>query len=594
MLACKVPRRGEREAASMATGEISAGLALLARLKRLGVDYLFANAGTDFPPIIEALAAARRHGLELPEALAIPHENAAMGMAHGYYYATGRAQAVMLHTNVGLANGVIGAINAATDNVPILMMSGRTPVTEQDRFGARTVPIGWGQEMRDQTALVREVTKWDYELRFPEQVRSLLDRAHAIAHSTPKGPVYLALPREVLAEACPDPALDAAPTMRPAIAAPSPADLAVAARLLAGAERPLIIAQRGAGTAETFAAFAHWVEDWAFPVSQYWAVQLALAGDHPMQIGSDPGPWLEQADVVLVIDALAPWWPDRHKLAPGATVIQLGPDPLQSRFPVRNFPSEIALVGETGPALEALIAAMAPLQPADPGRIEARRWAIAKRSQVTREAVIAAAHQGRGAPMSKGWISHCLGRALRGGAAAGQRATVLSELGCPLDQLALEQHDSWYQEPQSGGLGWSLPTAMGIQLADPERLVIATMGDGAYMFANPSACHQVAEALGLPVVILVLNNGEWGAVRRSVAGLYPKGEAMAANRMPLTALAPSPDFVKTAEASRAYGEDVTEGEALPAALERAIKIATGERRPALLNIRTAPSPAGGP
>jgi acetolactate synthase-1/2/3 large subunit len=204
MLACKVPRRGEREAASMATGEISAGLALLARLKRLGVDYLFANAGTDFPPIIEALAAARRHGLELPEALAIPHENAAMGMAHGYYYATGRAQAVMLHTNVGLANGVIGAINAATDNVPILMMSGRTPVTEQDRFGARTVPIGWGQEMRDQTALVREVTKWDYELRFPEQVRSLLDRAHAIAHSTPKGPVYLALPREVLAEACPE------------------------------------------------------------------------------------------------------------------------------------------------------------------------------------------------------------------------------------------------------------------------------------------------------------------------------------------------------------------------------------------------------
>ncbi|MGY8961015.1 MAG: thiamine pyrophosphate-requiring protein, partial [Alphaproteobacteria bacterium] len=76
------------------------------------------------------------------------------------------------------SNGVTGLINAATDNIPILLMSGRTPVTEQNRFGARTVPIGWGQEMRDQTAMVREPCKWDYELRFPEQTPELLDRAY--------------------------------------------------------------------------------------------------------------------------------------------------------------------------------------------------------------------------------------------------------------------------------------------------------------------------------------------------------------------------------------------------------------------------------
>ncbi len=98
----------------------------------------------------------------------------------------------MLHTNVGLSNGATGAINAATDRVPMLLMSGRTPTVEEGRFGARTVPIGWGQEMRDQPALVREACKWDYELRFPEQVPQLLDRAHAIATSTPQGPVYLA------------------------------------------------------------------------------------------------------------------------------------------------------------------------------------------------------------------------------------------------------------------------------------------------------------------------------------------------------------------------------------------------------------------
>src|SRR5690606_21446558 len=135
---------------------LTAGGALLARLKSVGVDYIFANSGTDFPPIIEGLAEASAKDVPLPYALVMPHESAAMGMAHGYYLATGRAQAVMAHTNVGLANCATGAINAAVENIPVLLFSGRTPVTEAGRFGARTVPIGWGQEMRDQAALVRE------------------------------------------------------------------------------------------------------------------------------------------------------------------------------------------------------------------------------------------------------------------------------------------------------------------------------------------------------------------------------------------------------------------------------------------------------
>ena len=108
-----------------------------------------------------------------------------MSMAHGHYFATGRPAAVILHTNVGLANGAIGAINAATDHVPMIVMSGRTPTTESGRFGARTVPIGWGQEMRDQAALVREACKWEYEVRFPEQVPELLDRALRDRHQHP-------------------------------------------------------------------------------------------------------------------------------------------------------------------------------------------------------------------------------------------------------------------------------------------------------------------------------------------------------------------------------------------------------------------------
>ncbi len=561
---------------------VTAGGAIFPRLRALGIDYVFANSGTDFPPIIEGLAEAAAQGIELPKALVIPHEHAAMGMAHGYYLMTGRPQAVMLHTNVGLANGAIGAINAACEHIPMLLMSGRTPVTEASRFGARTVPIGWGQEMRDQTALVREACKWDYELKFPEQIAGLLDRAHAIAMSTPRGPAYLSLPREILCEPVPTEGLSAPATMQPVVTAPDPGALAQAAALLAEAERPLVIAQRGAGDAASFALFARWTEDWAIPVCSWWATHLALATDHPCHIGADPGPWLAEADVVVILDCLAPWWPDRHPLAPGARVINIGPDPIFSRFPVRNFRSDIAVAGESAATIPALAAAMEGL-PRDAGRIAHRRERIAKAARALHARLAAEATARTDAGITKAFVSRTLGEALEG-----RRSSVFSELGTQLGILPRRERNSWFQEPHSGGLGWSFPAALGARLADPERLCVATLGDGSYIFANPTACHQIAEALALPVLIVILNNAEWGAVRQSVAGLYPDGYASRANVMPLTGLAPSPEFTRIAEASGAWARKVTRTEALRPALDEAISVIETERRLALLDIRCLP------
>jgi acetolactate synthase-1/2/3 large subunit len=207
---------------------------------------------------------------------------------------------------------------------------------------------------------------------------------------------------------------------------------------------------------------------------------------------------------------------------------------------------------------------------------------IVERTAQIRGQVLAEAQRGNQQPMSKAYVSWCLSNAIQG-----YQATVLSELGCPLAPLDLRAANSWYQEPHSGGLGWSLPCAMGMQLADPERLIVATMGDGSYMFANPTACHQIMEAYGIPVLIIILNNAEWGAVRHSVQGLYPRGYASKTKRMPLTALAPSPDFTKTAEASRAWARQVTDPEQLPEMLKEAIRTVTGERRTALLDVKIA-------
>jgi acetolactate synthase I/II/III large subunit len=561
------------------TQPLNAGAALIVRLKALGVDYIFANSGTDFPPIIEGLASAKARGLDVPRALTIPHEHAAMGMAHGYYLMSGKAQAVMAHTDVGLANCAIGALNAHVEHIPVLLFSGRTPVTERGRFGSRTVPIGWGQEMRDQTALVREACKWDYELRFPEQAPDLADRALAIADSTPKGPVYVALPREVLCEPCPDTALNAPPRMRAHGAAPDPAALADLAARIAQARHPVIFAQHGAGNDDGFAALSRLVSGWGIPVCQYWANILALPTDHPMAAPGDPAPLLQRADLVICLDALAPWMPDAQDARPDAVVVQIGPNPLAQRTPIRNFRADIAIACDTGPAIVALEAALAAHRPTP--QVQARAAQLAIDHAATRTATLAAAAADSAPGMTKAQVARALSDALEG-----QDWTLLSELGVPMAPMRLTHRRAWFQEPHAGGLGWSFPAALGMQLAAPDRLIVATMGDGGYMFANPVACHQIAEALSLPILVIVLNNAEWGAVRQSVLGMYPDGHAAQANEMPLTGLSPSPDFCLIAQASRAFAARATNAAEFSQALSAALEHLHHRRNAALIEVTT--------
>ena len=372
--------------------------------------------------------------------------------------------------------------------------------------------------------------------------------------------------------------------MAPVSFAPTAAALEQAAALLANARNPVIVAQRGAGSAEGFAQLAALAEAWGIPVVQYWVIQLAMASDHPMSVGSNPEPWLSEADVVLVLDCLAPWSPEINKLAPGCKVIQAGPDPLYSRFPVRNFQADLSLAGETADIILGLARAMQPHLAARSDERSVRRARVAATADNIRAAVRRDAEKGgAGEQMTKAWVSLCLSRAIEG-----RDATVLSELGCPFDPLTLRTPGSWYQEPHSGGLGWSMPCALGMQLAQPDRLIIATMGDGSYMFANPVACHQIAEAMNLPVLVLVLNNREWGAVRQSVLGTYPDGYASRTNQMPLVSLDPTPDFTKVAAASRAWTAAVDAPGDLPGVLAAAIAHVTTTRTQALVEIRVAP------
>ena len=107
----------------------------------------------------------------------VPHENLAVAMAHGAYVITGRPQAVMVHVNVGTGNTINNLVNLSRDRVPLILAAGRTPITEKGSFGSRSRQIHWGQEMFDQGGMVRELVKWDYELRTPGQVADVVARA---------------------------------------------------------------------------------------------------------------------------------------------------------------------------------------------------------------------------------------------------------------------------------------------------------------------------------------------------------------------------------------------------------------------------------
>lgn len=221
---------------------LPAGEVLLKLLASRGVAFFFVNSGTDFPSIVEALAQVRADAKSVPRTLLVPHENVAVGMAYGVTMVTGRAQAVMVHVNVGTANALCGLINASRENIPMLLAAGRTPWFEKGSVASRSLNIHWAQEMFDQAGIVREHCKWDYELRAAQQLESVIDRAMAISHAQPQGPVYLSLPREAMHQSCAAPVANAqAPVMA---GQPDPGTMAEMARVLAVAERPLIITSR--------------------------------------------------------------------------------------------------------------------------------------------------------------------------------------------------------------------------------------------------------------------------------------------------------------------------------------------------------------
>src|SRR5579884_670116 len=270
-----------------------------------GIAYFFANPGTDFPPIVEAYARAKKTNARVPQPVLVPHENLAVAMAHGAYLMTGHPQAVMVHVNVGTANTLNNLTNLSRDRVPLILAAGRTPVTEKGAFGSRSRPIHWAQEMFDQAGMLRELVKWDYELRNAAQVVDVVARAHEVSMAHPRGPVYLVLPREPLSASLSEPIGPTKPRPLAAPAHPDPKAIGTLAEWLATAERPLIITSILPNDAVP--VLAHLAERCAIPVITHNPRSVCLPSSHPMHFGYEPGALLADADLIIALESDVPW-----------------------------------------------------------------------------------------------------------------------------------------------------------------------------------------------------------------------------------------------------------------------------------------------
>jgi acetolactate synthase-1/2/3 large subunit len=569
------------------TVAVSSGAqAFLAQMKALGsVRYMFANTGTDHGPLIEAMAKTAKEDPSDIQPIVVPHEMAAVSMAHGYYNVTQKPQMVLVHTLPGTANALGGIINAASCNVPLFLVAGRTPITEGELRGGKSQNIHWRQESRDQGNIVREFVKWDYEVRTNQNLAAVVSRAYKIAMSEPRGPVYMTLPREWLAEALESTQLLSPDSLSPASKTQADqASLEKVAEWLIAAESPLIVTKYLGRNPEAVQYLVELAELLVIPVVQQ-LNYVNFPTDHPLNLGTQTIKYVRGADVLFFIDTDVPWEPpNRNVLRDGVKIIHLERDPRFTGIPGWGFPADLPVTGCSEvslPVLTSIIKAKLAAGAVEKSKLDQRRKKTeAEHNVMIREieASIEAAKSQN--PINPIWLSKCIGDVMDDKTIL-VNETVTSKLA---EAIRLNRPGSQFNTPLAGHLGWGLGAAIGTKLGAPDATVIAAEGDGSYMFGAPTACHFTAQKYRIPFLTVVYNNQVWNASVNAARGLYPDGVAARTRNFPGTDLSPSPNFELTAQACGAYAARVEEPSEVPDALAKALKVVKEEGRQALLNV----------
>jgi benzoylformate decarboxylase len=476
--------------------------AFLELLKQEGVDIIFGNPGTTELPLMDALAVDNelRYVLGLQEATVI-------GMADGYAQASGKLAVVNLHVTPGLGNAMGMLYDAQKAGSPILVTAGQH---DQD-FNA-TEPILWA----DLPPIARPLTKWSTEVHRLADLPRLVHRAAKTALAPPTGPVFLALPGDILkAEA----ELD---LLGPTRVAPrlrgDPAAVADAAALLARAERPLIIAGDAVAQGRAHAELAELAELLGAPVyTELVPSTASFPTSHPLFRGSMTrmqGPIrkiLEQYDVLFSVggDLFTLSLPsDIEPMPPGLTLIHLDTDAWELG---KNYPPQVAILGDPKTTLPDLTKVLRETMTSGARGVARERLEAAKRASLAEHEALktkarALVEQTPVAPLA---LLNAIGEMLP------QDAVVIDETvssGAGIRSLIRSDDPQSFFGLRGGGIGWGLPAALGVKLALPDRPVLALVGDGSAMYTCQALWTAAHERIA--VVFVIFNNTSYRILKQ--------------------------------------------------------------------------------
>jgi acetolactate synthase-1/2/3 large subunit len=551
----------------MMADTVTAAQLLVTQLQAYGVEYVFGTCGHTNIALLDAL------GRSPIEFVIARHEQAAAHAADGYARASGRPGVVLMHVGPGMMNAVTGVATAALDSVPLIAIAGDIPSYYYGRHPHQEVNL---HADADQTAIYRPFVKRAWAVQRAGDLARFTERAFWTATSGRPGAVLLNVPMDLFSRQI-TPNRYALPAQGIRADLPTAIARQIAERL-ARAERPLIYV--GGGLRGRTEALLGLAERFDIPIVHSLMAKGTVRDDHPLLLGM-PGFWglkttndyARQADVVLALatrfaetDASS-WDPDYTWDFSDSALIQIDIDPAEIG---RNYPVEIGAVADVGLALTAIGTAAAELDPIE-------RPALREEIRSVRTALFAESRERGGSdqfPLRPERILRDLRDALPAD------AILVTDVGWNKNGVAqayeLPAQGRFITPGGASTMGFGPAAAIGVQIAQPERVVVALVGDGGMSAQLPAL--PMAVERGTPVIFVVMNNRAHGTISDLQAANF--GASHGCDFTDPTGAPYSPDFAALARACGADGYQIDAPEDLRTALDSAIR----NRRPAVLDV----------
>lgn len=574
-------------------------------LRTLGIDYATTNPASSLRGLHESII--DYGGNRMPQLLTVTHEEIGVAMAHGYFKASGKPMATLVHSVVGVQHAAMAVYNAWCDHVPVILLAGNDTDAAHRAPGVPTVHAA-----QDGNALLRDFTKWDDAPVSPEHFGQSMVRAYKLALTPPYEPVVLSLDAGLQESFL-------APSETPAIPAFFPARppqgeigaVREAARWLVGAQRPVIVADRAARTPAGIALLVELAEALNAPVVDLRS-RMNFPNTHFLNQSARRHELFASADVILglevndfwsVVNAFvdSPQKPQERVAAKDTRLVSITASDFYLKSNYQDFQRftsiDLPIAGDAEATLPSLIEAVKQaLTPPGIARVQARAEPLRAASRAGAVRMQAAMRPGWDAsPISLPRLSAEVLQAIAG--------TDWSFLGMDSNQSfwpsrswPMERH--WHHLGNSGGygIGYSLPAAVGAALAnrDAGRITVAILGDGDILF-TPGGFWSAAN-LKVPLLMVVHNNGAYHQeamhVRR-MSNFRNRPLATHAERGDYAAIGtslanPSVDFSRLANSMGVWAEQqVSDPARLGAALARAMTVVKSGA-PALVDVLTQP------